>query len=50
MVPTGFQGWNVSDLQAMIFTMWENKEVKGQKIKKGKVDPHVDVKDSKGKK
>ena len=45
-----FRDGNVWDLQDMIFTMWENKEVKGQKIKKGKVDPHVDVKDSKGKK
>ena len=45
-----FRDGNVWDLQDMIFTMWENKEVKGQKIKKGKVDPHVDVKGSKGKK
>mgnify|MGYP007014637481 FL=1 len=45
-----FRDGNVWDLQDMIFTMWENKEVKGQKIKKGKVDPHVDVKGSKGNK
>ena len=30
--------------------MWENKEIKGQKVKKGKVDPQVEVKGSKGKK
>ena len=30
--------------------MWESKEVKGQKVKKGKVDPHVEVKIIKGKK
>ena len=38
------------DLQDQIFTMWENKEVKGQKVKKGKLDPQVEAKGSKGKK
>jgi hypothetical protein len=30
--------------------MWESKEVKGQKVKKGKVDPQVEAKASKNKK
>ena len=45
-----FRHGNIWGLQDQIFTMWENKEVKGQKVKKGKVDPQVKVKDSKGKK
>ena len=45
-----FRDGKVWDLQDIIFSMWENKEVKGQKVKKGKVDPQVDVKGSKGKK
>ena len=28
----------------------ENKQVKGQKIKRGKINPQVDVKEAKGKK
>ena len=45
-----FRDGIVWDLQDKIFTMWESKEVKGQKIKKGKIDPQVDVKGAKGKK
>ena len=30
--------------------MWENKEVKGKKAKKGNIDPEVGVKGTKGKK
>ena len=45
-----FRDGKVWDLQDAIFTLWENKEVKGQKVKKGKVDPQVEVKGSKGKK
>ena len=45
-----FRDGIVWDLQDKIFTMWEAKEVKGQKVKKGKVDPHVEVKGTKGKK
>jgi hypothetical protein len=40
----------VWELQDEIFTMWESKEVKGQKVKKGKVDPQVEAKASKNKK
>ena len=45
-----FRDGSVWDLQDRIFTLWENKEVKGQKVKKGKVDPQVEVKGAKGKK
>ena len=45
-----FRDGAVWDLQDKIFTMWVNKEVKGQKVKKGKVDPQVEVKGAKGKK
>ena len=45
-----FRDGIVWDLQDKIFTMWESKEVKGQKMKKGKIDPQVDVKGAKGKK
>ena len=40
----------VWDLQDKIFSMWERKEVKGQRSKKGKIDPQVEIKlKSKGK-
>ena len=45
-----FRDGSVWELQDKIFTLWENKEVKGQKAKKGKVDPQVEVKGIKGKK
>ena len=45
-----FRYGSVWELQDKIFTLWENKEVKGQKAKKGKVDPQVEVKGIKGKK
>ena len=35
-----FTDGEVWELQDKIFTMWENKEVKGQRQKKSKVDPH----------
>ena len=34
-----FRDGVVWELQGQIFTMWGNKEVKGQRQKKGKVDP-----------
>ena len=34
-----FRDGEVWDLEDQIFTMWENKEVKGQRLKKSKVDP-----------
>ena len=38
------------DLQEKIFSMWERKEVKGQRSKKGRIDPQVEIKSkSKGK-
>ena len=45
-----FRDGKVWDLQDMIFTMWENNEVKGKKVEKGKVNPQVEVKGTKGKK
>mgnify|MGYP000382597286 FL=1 len=44
-----FRDGMVWDLQDQIFTMWENKEVKGQKVRKGKIDPQVEAKGTKGK-
>ena len=34
----------VLDLQDKIFSMWEQKEVKGQHLKMAKLDPQVDMK------
>jgi hypothetical protein len=45
-----FRDGQVWELQDLIFTMWENKEVKGQKVKKGKIDPQIEAKASKNKK
>ncbi len=45
-----FREGTIWELQDAIFTMWENKEVKGQKAKQGKFDPQVEVKGTKGKK
>ena len=45
-----FRDGRVWDHQDRIFTMWENIEVKGQKVKKGKVDPQVEVTGANGKK
>ena len=39
-----FRDGAVWDLQDQIFTMWENKEVKGQRQKKSKVDPQLGLK------
>jgi hypothetical protein len=45
-----FRDGIVWELQDLIFTMWESKEVKGQKVKKGKIDPQVEAKATKNKK
>ena len=45
-----FRDGAVWDLQDQIFTMWENKEVKGQRQKKSKVDPQLELKSSVAKK
>ena len=45
-----FRDGEVWDLQDQIFTMWENKEVKGQRQKKSKVDPQVELKSTAAKK
>ena len=39
-----FRDGVVWELQDQIFTMWENKEVKGQRQRKGKVDPQLELK------
>ncbi|KAH6555676.1 hypothetical protein KP509_1Z236600 [Ceratopteris richardii] len=39
-----FRSGEIWDLQDKIFTMWENKEVKGQKQRKSRPDPQVDLK------
>ena len=43
-VQLAFRDGEVWDLQDQIFTMWENKEVKGQRQKKVKVDPQLELK------
>ena len=40
----------VWDLQDQIFSMWESKEVKGQRQKKCKVDPQLELKSQVAKK
>ena len=45
-----FRNGEVWDLQDQIFTMWENKEVKGQRQKKSKVDPQLELKSTTTKK
>ena len=45
-----FRDGEVWDLQDQIFTMWENKEVKGQRQRKSKVDPQLELKSSAAKK
>ena len=44
-----FRNGEVWDLQDQIFTMWENKEVKGQRQKKSKVDPQLELKSTSAK-
>ena len=39
-----FRIGEVWDLQDRIFSMWEHKEIKGQKSKKAKLDPQVEMK------
>ena len=39
-----FRDGVVWELQDQIFTIWENKEVKGQRQRKGKVDPQWELK------
>ena len=36
--------------QDQIFTMWESKEIKGQRQKKSRVDPHLELKSTTTKK
>ena len=38
-----FRTSEVWDLQDQIFSMWEHKEVKGQRAKKEKLDPQVEM-------
>ena len=45
-----FRDGGVWDLQDQIFTMWENKEVKGQRQKKSKFDPQLELNSSAAKK
>ena len=40
----------VWEFQDQIFTMWENKEVKGEHKRKGKVDPQLELKSTATKK
>ena len=44
-----FQACEVWDLQVKIFSMWERKELKGQRAKKAKIDPQVEKKAKSGK-
>ena len=39
-----FRSGEVQELQDRIFSMWEQKEVKGQRSKKAKLDPQVEMK------
>ena len=39
-----FRDGEVWDLQDQIFSMWESKEIKGQRQKKRKVDPQLELK------
>ena len=39
-----FRSGEVWELQDLIFSMWEQKEVKGQRSKKAKLDPQVEMK------
>ena len=39
-----FRDGEVWDLQDQIFTMWENKGVKGHRQKKSRVDPQLELK------
>ena len=45
-----FRDGVVWELQDQIFTMWENKEVKGQRQRKGKVDAQLELKSTTAKK
>ena len=44
-----FRDGEVRNLQDQIFTMWENKEVKGQRQKKSKVDPQLELRSTSAK-
>ena len=44
MVSASLYNREVWDLQDKIFSMWERKEVKGQRAKKARVDPEVEIK------
>ena len=39
-----FRSWEVRELQDLILSMWERKEVKGQRSKKEKWDPQIEMK------
>ena len=39
-----FRIGEVWDLQDRLFSMWERKEIKGQRSKKAKLDPQVEMK------
>ena len=45
-----FRDGEVWDLHEQIFTMWENKKVKGQRQKKSKVDTLLELKSTTAKK
>ena len=45
-----FRDGEMWELQDQIFTIWENKGVKGQRQKKSKVDPHLELKSNVAKK
>ena len=45
-----FRDGDVWDLQDQIFTMWESKEIKGQRQKKSRVDPQLELKSTTTKK
>ena len=45
-----FRDGEVWDLQDQIFSMWESKEIKGQRQKKCKVDPQLELKSQAAKK
>ena len=45
-----FRDGAVWDLQHQIFSMWENKDIKGQRQKKCKVDPRLELKSQVAKK
>ena len=45
-----FRDGDVWDLQDQIFSMWESKEIKGQRQKKSRIDPQLELKSTAAKK